>query len=114
MFQLADLEISGLSHIWIVCEMVAMDSCIQKEVLKNYLSFHYTAWFIGIPLWIILIPNILGRIIQYNHQPTEGFNTAQFMKFHILKFELSPEQDFRMCKYIINSLRGASQRNPFV
>ena len=30
------------------------------------------------PYWIIIIPNILGSIIPYNHQPTGVLNAAQF------------------------------------
>ena len=27
---------------------------------------------IGFPYWSIMIPNILGSMILYNHQPTQG------------------------------------------
>ena len=43
-------------------------------VVKIALLFHYTGWCIGIPRsWILIIPNILGSIIPYNHQPTRVF-----------------------------------------
>ena len=47
-------------------------------VFKIPLSFHDTGWSTGIPLlyWIIIIPNVLGSIIPYKHQPTGVLNTA--------------------------------------
>ena len=38
---------------------------------------HLEGWFIGNPCWTVVISNILGSIIPYNHQPTGVLNTAQ-------------------------------------
>ena len=49
----------------------------------------YTGWFIGISLLAYnnpqyIIPNILGTIITYSHQPTEVLNTAQLATAPVL------------------------------
>ena len=50
----------------------------KGAVFKISLSFHCTVWiFSGFLYWIIVIPNILGSIIPYNHKPTGVSNTAQ-------------------------------------
>ena len=50
----------------------------KGAVLKISLSFHYTGWFLGIPLLDYCNPKKkLGSIIPYNHKPTGVSNTAQ-------------------------------------
>ena len=52
---------------------------VTSAVFKIPLSFHYTGWFIGIPLLDCYNPQYMkGSLIPY-HQPTEVSNTAQFM-----------------------------------
>ena len=46
----------------------------QPSSVQIPLSFHY-GWFVGIPRsWVIIIPNILGSIVPYDHQPTRVLN----------------------------------------
>ena len=59
---------------------------LRWAVFKIPLSFHLILvglW--GWPYWIIIIPNILGSIILYNHQPTRVLNTARVDKPWFLK-----------------------------
>ena len=58
------------------------ESCWQHHHLSSVqnpsLIPVYCWFFSGFLYWIIIIPNILGSIITYNHQLTEVLNTAHF------------------------------------
>ena len=43
----------------------------------NKIPLSFLLGFQGFLYWIVIIPNRLGNIIHYNHQPTEVLNTDQ-------------------------------------